>query len=643
MIEDGCYREQTRTWTAKNKCGETRKISRTVRWKLDTAGPALIAAYQDKAIPCGQDPAEYFDEPEFEEGCDGDMKVEYGDDVRDPLEDCTFLDNGTYTLTRTWTATDDCQKTSSVSQTITVGPCIPSIDCPGDLTADDCEFVPDDSDFTDLTANDVSGFVDEFELLDITPSEITGEPKPEFGVIVYSRTLTVTDSCGNQAECTQNITVPLCDTVEAVGCSRSFWREAGLPYWDDALANITKANLRFTTTTDFREYFGLPAEYDPVGFFTLPAGITMLEVLSLQDIDTWCWSLVYDAVTALLNAAAFPDNYDFPDGLGTFELLYGAILQTFLVNDDETCRSLSVVLINANRVTESTTCLEVLESEFACTSDFWLRRQDLWDSMNDQVVATMPIGSSNVTGTQFVPSTNFWHYFSKLKVSPPNDLLFPFGGLSPKLSMAEALDPSIMGGDQTSPCVQLVTESVLALLNAAASPTTYNFAVTGTTNFTSLYNLLFATFRSGNCSTLLANLKIANAEILSTCPVVEGGVPTEIRIQCFADKEIPCGGDPLLNFDTPTRSTGPGCELASSPIFRDMRVPATGVNPDGTYSVTRTFTILDSCGGIVNCSQTVKVLACATKPALRKTFQKKDVKPAIEKTKRRSFIPRNAT
>lgn len=245
-----CYREQTRTWTATNKCGQKKTLCQTVKWRVDTTGPTVVAEYVDKTVACehGGDFDDHFDLPEFTDDCDGNLTISHKD-VRDPKLDCTYFTDGTYKVTRTWTATDDCQKSVTSSQTITVGPCVPSVTCPKPVTIgqDQCGIEADQADFdklfNPLTAEDVSGFADPFDQLTIDVSkDIT--PITEVGQIRYLRTITVTDSCKNQEECAQTIIVPKCiTTVPTVTCGdHSFMPCGSVPVAADFRV-ITEANV----------------------------------------------------------------------------------------------------------------------------------------------------------------------------------------------------------------------------------------------------------------------------------------------------------------------------------------------------------------------------------------------------------------
>ncbi|WP_168797579.1 T9SS type A sorting domain-containing protein [Neolewinella litorea] len=190
----GCINDFTliRTWTFTDVCGNTSSVSQTIT-VLDTIAPAAPAAPADLNLECASDVPDAIDLTATD-NCDADITVA-------PSE--VELPGGCvndFTLIRTWTFTDDCGNTSSVSQTITVlddtAPAVPP--APADLNLACASDVPD---AIDLTATDNCD-------ADITvaPDEevIPGGCVNDFTLI---RTWTFTDVCGNTSSVSQTITV----------------------------------------------------------------------------------------------------------------------------------------------------------------------------------------------------------------------------------------------------------------------------------------------------------------------------------------------------------------------------------------------------------------------------------------------------
>jgi Mg-chelatase subunit ChlD len=102
-----------------------------------------------------------------------------------------------YTLVRTWTATDECGKTTECTQTvIVVDTTPPLLTCPDPLTVACASEIPD-PDVSAVVASDACGGV-------IT---VTHEGDSPLTNGVLTRTYRATDICGNYSECTQIIDV----------------------------------------------------------------------------------------------------------------------------------------------------------------------------------------------------------------------------------------------------------------------------------------------------------------------------------------------------------------------------------------------------------------------------------------------------
>ncbi|MFV5695700.1 T9SS type A sorting domain-containing protein, partial [Flavobacterium sp. LB3P122] len=138
VVITGCLRSQTRTWNVTDACGNAAiPVSRTTTWTVDLVAPIIIALPVVSTINCPVLPA--FAQATATDNC--------------AVASLTFADvttpgncPGNYSLTRTWTATDDCGNHSSASQTINVHDnTAPVIECPankvinsGDIPSAEC-------------------------------------------------------------------------------------------------------------------------------------------------------------------------------------------------------------------------------------------------------------------------------------------------------------------------------------------------------------------------------------------------------------------------------------------------------------------------------------------------------------------------
>ena len=114
-----------RTYTATDDCGNSATSEQVVTLVDDTAPVITVpAAYSTTAdaADCSADiTSAAAGDASATDNCDSDVAISSSDRIG--LTPVTGDDNnteGTRTLTRTWTATDDCGNSSSDTQTITV-------------------------------------------------------------------------------------------------------------------------------------------------------------------------------------------------------------------------------------------------------------------------------------------------------------------------------------------------------------------------------------------------------------------------------------------------------------------------------------------------------------------------------------------
>ncbi len=186
----------TRTWTATDACGNSSQASQTIN-VIDTDAPVIAELPAPSTINCPAEPV--FATATATDTCGSDFTLTYAD-VTTP-GDCA----GEYSVTRTWTATDACGNASTASQTINVqditAPVI--ISCVGDQTITS----------TAACTAEVPNYTLSVEASDsCTAAEaLTITQSPAAGTVVNAGmtliTMTVKDACGNENQCTFNLTV----------------------------------------------------------------------------------------------------------------------------------------------------------------------------------------------------------------------------------------------------------------------------------------------------------------------------------------------------------------------------------------------------------------------------------------------------
>ncbi|WNM18414.1 HYR-like domain-containing protein [Flavobacterium capsici] len=180
----------TRTWTATDACGNSSTASQTINVQ-DTTAPVIAALPAPSTINCPDTPE--FAQATATDACGSDFTLT-SNDVTTPGQ-CA----GSYSITRTWTATDACGNSSTASQTInvqdTTAPVIAALPAPSTINC------PDTPSFATATATDACGSGATLTFNDITT------PGTCAGSYSITRTWTATDACGNSSTATQTINV----------------------------------------------------------------------------------------------------------------------------------------------------------------------------------------------------------------------------------------------------------------------------------------------------------------------------------------------------------------------------------------------------------------------------------------------------
>ena len=179
-----------RTWTATDACSNVSTASQTITVQ-DITAPVIGALPSPTTINCPATPV---------------FAVATATDACGSAFGCTFVDvttngacAGTYSVTRTWTATDDCGNSSTSSQTINVedisAPVIGALPAPSTIN---CPATPV---FAVATATDVCGSTFTLTSADVTTNGACA------GSYSVTRTWTATDGCGNVSTSSQTINV----------------------------------------------------------------------------------------------------------------------------------------------------------------------------------------------------------------------------------------------------------------------------------------------------------------------------------------------------------------------------------------------------------------------------------------------------
>jgi hypothetical protein len=262
----------TRTWTAKDACGNTSTASQTIN-VVDLTAPVIAALPDPSTIECPATPS--FATASATDACDPSPRLE-SKDVTTPGT-CA----GQYSVTRTWTATDACGNASTASQTIRVVDTTgPVVTCPADITIGVCQNpVP-----FEIKAEDACG----------GPVTVVATPPSGSTFAVGDNLVNVVarDACGNESTCSFHVHVldnPIGEIAGPVaacpGESVTLVGPAGFNYlWGTgATSQSIVVNTAGTyTLTIFDRVTGCPAN------LSHPFAVLVPPVASITGPDRFC-------------------------------------------------------------------------------------------------------------------------------------------------------------------------------------------------------------------------------------------------------------------------------------------------------------------------------------------------------------------
>ncbi len=456
-----------------------------------------------------------------------------------------------YTITRTWSATDDCNRVTTCDQIITVEDTTPPvITCPADVTVE-CDQPTDPSATGNATASGDNCAAD--SELTITFADVSTQGMNcANNTYMITRTWTASDPCGNATTCDQIITVQD-NTAPSITCPADVTiqcDESTIPGTSSAGTTTGAAGTNSLTWTDATSGFIGDVTAVVAG---IPAGATVTDINLMLDIDH---SFVGDLNLTLTS----------PNGTAV----------NFLDNSGSFADNVSVIFDD-----EGAAYATVASSSDVGTPD---------DCSNDY------LGGSTIAGTLQPEQNNFMVFDGT-----------PAGG-NWVLSVTD--DAGGDGGCLINYSVEVAWElvaggttgSATAMDNCAPQDDiaiTFTDATTQTATGCGQYNYVItrtwtATDPCGNATTCDQIITVED----TTAPV----------ITCPADVTGSCT-DSTLPADTGMATAMDNCSADSEVVitFAD----ATTQTPDGcgqfTFVITRTWTATDACGNSADCVQTISI------------------------------------
>ena len=185
-----------RTYMATDSCGNTASCIQTITVFDDT--PPSMTCPANVTVQCAnQVPPINIGAVAATDNCGGTVTIAHEGDVISNMT-CT----NRFTITRTYSATDDCGNTATCAQIITVFDDIPpTLTCPADVTVQCASQVPAPNTSSVIVNDNCAGIIN----VTVAPDVISNMTCTNRFTI--TRIYTASDVCGNSATCAQTITV----------------------------------------------------------------------------------------------------------------------------------------------------------------------------------------------------------------------------------------------------------------------------------------------------------------------------------------------------------------------------------------------------------------------------------------------------
>jgi hypothetical protein len=484
VVINGCLRSQTRTFTATDACNNSATISRMVTWTADTTKPVFTGGYA--SVPLGCNPTE----AAILAALDGATATDNCGTATITQADAAVVINGCLrSQTRTFTATDACNNSATISRMVTW-----TADTTKPVFTGSYVTVPLGCNPTAaaiLAALDGATATDNCGTANITQADaavvINGCLRSQ------TRTFTATDACNNSATISRMVTwtadttkpvFTFCPPGSNLGCNPTSIPAAGAATATDACGapTITSALGAITSNGCLRSQTRTYTATDSCG-----------NNATCRQVFTWRVDVAPPTITCGANKTSDCNGvpvFDTPtatDGCGGVDIGVGVLT----ISGNTYTTTWTATDACGNTASCSQTITKIC---YGCSQGFWKNHSELWDQGTDYTVDRMPGSLPSTPGGTFITTTNFWTYFG-ITFAPGN-------GISdiPTLTMLQA--NGLIGGN----CKNLARQGVAALLGKAAFGN--NYAYNG--SYTTLYQAIRTALMSGNCSSLATTLDISN-------------------------------------------------------------------------------------------------------------------------------------
>ena len=573
-VSDSCPITIERTYTATDDCGNSSTCLQTII--IDDTTPPTVMCPADITAECG----EMYDAgmATATDNCDLAVDVTF--------TDVTVSDSCPQIIERTYTATDDCDNTSTCVQTITIDDTTPPvITCPADVTAE-CgeEYEPGMASATDACD----------PVVDITFEDVTVSAAcPE----VFQRIYTATDDCGNSSTCVQTITIE--DTTPPdLTCPADLTFECniipvGRPSLEDYFLGIVSASdacddVVDITFEDVTVNTSCPIIVERTYIATDDCGNTSTCVQSITFIDT------------IPPTIMCPADVSFEcDAVGDFgmasatDICDPAVDVTF--EDVTVSDSCPFILERTYTATDecgnTSTCLQIITIDdttppvITCPADITAECDDVFDpgvaTATDNCDLVVDVTFADISVTDQCPvimTTRLWTATDDCGNTSTCIQLITITDSTPPVITCPA--------DITAECDEMYDAGMATATDACDMVVDITFEdVTISASCPLIIERTYtATDDCGNSSTCLQTITVDD----TTPPVIT--CPADITAEC--DEEYEPG----------MATATDNCDLAVDITFEDVTVSASC-----PLTIERTYTATDDCGNTSTCVQTITI------------------------------------
>ncbi len=524
---------------------------------------------------------------------------------------------GEKTITRTWTATDECGSTASCIQIIAVEDNTgPVVTCPANITIE-CGSNSGPSTTGQATATDVCGTVANIAYADVTISgPCAAEP-------IITRTWTATDACGNTSSCVQIITtndstppVIVCPSNAVINCSSSTLpSNTGFATF---VPNSCDVNVVITYSDDFVIQLSPP----PCRIIRTWTATDACGNSSTCNQNILLVDGIAPTITCPPNVTVSCTANTLPASTGNATATDNCIALPMVTYSDVTS---NLGCVNEYTITRTWTAIDECENSNSCVQtivvdDSTPPTMSCPPNLTIECAAnTLPTATGNTTATDNCSGVPVVTYADVTQSSPTcaqeysitrtwtaTDICNNISTCVQTITIDDSTVPSLTcPANITIQCTASTlpenTGSGTSTDNCDTAPlVTYTDLTTSSSTCTQEYTITRtwkATDDCGNTSTCNQVITIDD----STAPVMT--CPAGVTIECTTSTLPPSTGSPTASDN---------CDATPAITYTDI---TTGSGCTQEYTISRTWTATDDCGNFSTCTQSI-VITDNTSPVL---------------------------